>query len=66
MDLFNITFNNKKFTYIDSITLDGKNYVAYMDDDNVYISEYTLKNGDITFFDVSDAIYDHILKELNL
>ncbi len=66
MDLFNITFNNKKFTYIDSITYDEKNYVAYMDDDNVYVSEYILKNEDIIFFDVSDATYNHILKELNL
>lgn len=66
MDLFNITINNKKFTYIDSITIDTKNYVAYMDDDNVYISEYVMENGDITFLDVTDAIYDRVLKELNL
>ncbi len=66
MDLFNITINNKKFTYIDSITINNKNYVAYMDDDNVYISEYVMENGDITFLDVTDAIYDRVLKELNL
>lgn len=66
MDLFNITFNNMKFTYIDSITINSKNYVAYMDDDNVYISEYVMENGDITFFDVTDTIYDMVLKELNL
>lgn len=66
MDLFNITFDNKKFTYIDSITINGKNYVAYMDDDNVYISEFVIDNGDITFLDVNDLTYDMVLKELNL
>ena len=66
MDLFNITFDNKNFTYIDSITIDNKNYVAYMDEDNVYISEYIIEKGDITFLDVTDATYDIVLKELNL
>lgn len=66
MNLLSISFDSKKFTYVDSITLDGKNYVAYMDDENVYISEYTLDNGDITFYDVDDDTYNRIIKDLAL
>lgn len=66
MNLFNISFDNKKFTYIDSIVIDNKDYVAYMDGDNIYVSEYVLENRNITFLDVTDATYDMVLRELNL
>lgn len=66
MDLFNIILDNKKFSYIDSITLGKHNYVAFMDDDNIFVSEYIIDNGDIIFDDVDDLTYDKVLKELNL
>lgn len=66
MDIFNIVIDNKKFTYVDSVTINKRNYVAFMDDDNVFISEYHIVNGDITFEDVDDETYDMVIKELKL
>lgn len=66
MNIFDIILDNKKFSYIDSITIDKHNYVAFMDDDNIFVSEYTIDNGDIIFDDVDDLTYDKVLKELNL
>ncbi len=66
MDLFNIIIDNKKYNYIDSISLKNKNYVAFTDDENIYVSEYFLIAGDIVFKNVDDATYDMVIKELNL
>lgn len=66
MNLFNIIRDNKKFNYIDSISIDKHNYVAYMDDDNIFVSEYTIVNEDIIFDDVDDITYEKVLKELDL
>lgn len=66
MNLFNIIRDNKKFNYIDSISIDKHNYVAYMDDDNIFVSEYKIVNDDIIFDDVDDITYEKVLKELDL
>lgn len=66
MDLFDIKIDNKKFSYIDSIKIDNKNYVAFSDDDNIYVSEYKIIDGDIIFDDVDDLTYDKVLKELGI
>lgn len=66
MDLFDIKIDNKNFNYIDSIKIDNKNYVAFSDDDNIYVSEYKIINGDIIFDDVDDLTYDKVLKELGI
>ncbi len=65
-DIFKLINNNEEFTYVDSISYNGKNYVAYMDDTNLYVSEYTINGEELTLDDVSDELYETLLKEMNL
>ncbi len=65
MDLLTIEINNQKYTYLDSINLEDKEYVAYMDETNVYVSE-CIKKEELFFKDVSDAIYNKVLEVLHL
>lgn len=66
MNLFAFILDDKKYTYIDSVTLNNKHYIAYMDKKNVYISEYTFDNKEIILNDVDDQTYNLVSKELNL
>lgn len=65
MDLFNIEINNQKYTYLDSVCLENKEYVVYMDEENVYVSE-CLHQGKLFFQDVSDEIYKKVIEDLGL
>lgn len=65
MDLLTIKINNQKYTYLDSINLENKEYVVYMDNENVYVSE-CVKEKELFFKDVSDAIYKKVIEELHL
>lgn len=66
MDIFQMISENEKFSYVDSIKYNGKNYVAYMDDENLYISEYTIENNELILDDISDELYATLLKEMKL
>lgn len=66
MDFFNIIIDNKKFAYIDSITINKRNYVAFMDEENVFVNEYKIIDGNITFNDIDDRTYAIVIKELDL
>ncbi len=65
MDLISININNQEYTYIDKISLNNKNYVAYMDKDNVYVSEYEINNN-IIFKDVDDTTFNQVIGALEL
>ena len=56
MSPFDIVIDDKIYEFIDSVQLDGKYYVAFMDDDNTYIKEYILNNTGIELFDISDDV----------
>ena len=55
-----ININGKTYEYVNNIIYKGKAYVAYMDDDNVYISEYVINDDKIIFKDISKDIFDKI------
>ncbi len=61
-----IKIDDEHFTYLDSITIEEKNYVAYMDENTIYVSEYLIDEGQVTFKDINDELYKRILKELAL
>ncbi|MBR6073074.1 MAG: DUF1292 domain-containing protein [Bacilli bacterium] len=58
MKIFDIRIDDKNYKFVDSINLNGKNYIAYEDDENTYISEYEIEDDEVKFTPVSD-------KELN-
>ncbi len=40
-----IIINNKKFKYINSLKIDDKSFIAYSDEENIYISSFYYENG---------------------
>lgn len=65
MDLLNFKMNEENYTYLDSIQLGNKEYVAYMDEENLYVSE-CIKNKDLFFQEVSDEVYTKVVEALGL
>ncbi len=65
MDLLAIKMNNQKCIYLDSVHLENKEYVAYMDEENVYVSE-CVKDGELFFKDVSDDVYKKVIEVLDI
>lgn len=56
MNPFDIVIDGKTYEFIDSIVLDNKYYVAFMDDENTYIKEYKINNNIIELFDIGDEL----------
>lgn len=55
-----ININGKTYEYVNNIIYKGKTYVAYMDSDNVYISEYIMQGEKIIFKDVPKEVFEKI------
>lgn len=64
--MLDITIDNKKYEYITQINYNGKDYVAYADDDNIFISEYILDNDKVTLKEIDSNLLDIIAKEMGL
>ena len=60
MNPFDIIIDNKVYEYIDSILLNDKYYVAFMDNDATYIKEYKIKNNNIELYDIDDDLAETI------
>ncbi len=43
--MLDIIINNKKFKYINSLKIDDKSFIAYSDEENIYISSFHYENG---------------------
>ncbi|MBP3766257.1 MAG: hypothetical protein J6G98_03665 [Bacilli bacterium] len=56
MNPFDIIIDNKKYEFIDSILLNNKYYVAFMDDEVTYIKEYKINKRSIELFDIDDEL----------
>ncbi len=65
MDLFTIEINHQKYTFLEAVNLENKEYIAYMDNTNVYVSE-CVKKEDLFFKDVSDEMYRKVIEALHL
>ena len=56
MNPFDIIIDNKKYEFIDSILLNNKYYVAFMDDEATYIKKNKINKSSIELFDIDDEL----------
>lgn len=66
MNLLDITINGKKYTYVDNITIDGHNYIAYSDEEFITISEYTLINDELQLSEIDDETFNKVKEAMKL
>ena len=66
MNILDITINDKKYTYVDSIALNDKFFVAYTDGVVTNISEYQIINNNLELFDIDDETFEKVKEALNL
>ena len=45
-----IKIDNKSYNLIDSVCIDNKNYMAYEDEEKIYISQYIVENNQIKLY----------------
>ena len=64
--MFDIRIDDKVYRFIDSINLDGKNYIAYEDDENTYISEYEIEDHEVQFTPISDEELNKVKEAMGL
>ncbi len=66
MNPFEIKIDGKSYEYIDSKVVNSKNYVLYADKDNLYISEYIIKDNQIILSAVDDNILPMLKEVFNI
>jgi len=66
MKPFDIIIGNEKYEFVNSIHLDGKNYVAYEDKKNVYISEFIIKDDKVSFIEIDDKTFNKVKEAMSL
>lgn len=67
MKIFDIKIDNKIYSFVDSIHLNGKNYIAYEDKDDTYISEYIVnENEEIEFLTIDENTLNTVKEAMQL
>ena len=66
MKLFEIKIGNKKYEFVNSIHLNGKNYVAYTDKKKIYISEFVVENDNVSFIEIDDETFNKVKEAMSL
>ncbi len=66
MKLFDIIIDNKKYEFVNSIHLNGKNYVAYTDNNNIYISEFVIEEDKVNFIEIDDKTFEEVKEAMSL
>ena len=58
--------SNINYEVIDVFNSNGINYIVFTDDNNIYASRYTVKNGNFSFQDIeNDFEWQMIEKRIN-
>lgn len=60
----NITIDNKKYDIVNIISYNNKDYIAYSDDNNTYISEIAFINNKYVIKDIDDNLLEKIKHEM--
>lgn len=58
-----IILNGKKYEFVEKVIYKNKTYVVYMDDDNVYIKEFLMRDNVPLFIDIPDNVFEEVKKE---
>ena len=66
MNTFEINIDGKKYEYITSKEIDGVNYVAYADEDSIYVAKYSIVGKQIKLTPISEETLEKIKGELGL
>ena len=66
MEPFDIIIDDKKYEFIDAKKIDGKTYVLYADDANLYISEYKIDNNKIVLTEVDEDTLKKLVEVFNI
>lgn len=61
--MLDITIDNKKYEYVNSVRIDDKSYIAYSDGTNTYISEFYYDEDIIKVTDIDEETFI-IVKEV--
>lgn len=61
-----IIIDDEKYSYVDSITLNNKNYVAYTNGEIITISEYVLNGGNVEFIALNDEEFNMVKEAMKL
>ena len=64
--LIPITINGKDYNVVGNVEIDNKNYIAYEDEDNIYINAYTFEDDKLNLLEITDEEKDKVIKELDL
>ena len=67
MKLFDIKIDGKTYEFVNSINYNGKNYVAYEDAEQTYISEFIINDNNISFQPIEDdTVFEEVRKAMAL
>jgi hypothetical protein len=66
MKLFEIKIGDKSYEFVNSITYNGKNYVAYQDDEKIYISEFIINEDKVSFQEIDEQTFEEVKKAMAL
>jgi hypothetical protein len=61
-----IKIDNKSYNLIDSVCIDNKNYMAYEDEEKIYISQYIVENNQIKLLTITEKELERVKMEMNL
>ena len=66
MKPLDIYVGGKKYEYVNNITIDDKNYIAFSDYNNIYIKEYMTYENNFEFFDIDDVTFKLVKEAMKL
>jgi hypothetical protein len=66
MNPFEIKIDGKTYEYIDSKEIDGKYYVLYADEKNMFISEYEIVDNKIILKEIDNSLLDKLKEAFNI
>lgn len=64
--MLDIVIDGIKYTYVKSMKMFGKNYIAYSDNDSIYISEYEVVGNSISVKEIPDSDFIKVKESMGL